>query len=199
LRKAGVTHPDRLFVLEPLPLTLSHDDATYAIVEPARQVGVLWEADAAETIIRATSGHPAHLQLFADVAWGLAAGPDRITADEARAAAAEGTDLIERRTLTPRWNRLPDRQMEFLAALSLHGGQATAHALSSTLHRAVQELSWIREELLREGDIHSPSRGHLAMTVPSFGPFILERYEAARALATMQLLSLDEMRQAISS
>ena len=47
LRKAGVTHPDRLFVLEPIPLTLDYDDARYAVVEPARRAGVVWAPDAA--------------------------------------------------------------------------------------------------------------------------------------------------------
>lgn len=40
LRAAGVTHPDRLFLLEQLSVTLPTADATYAIVEPARRAGV---------------------------------------------------------------------------------------------------------------------------------------------------------------
>lgn len=47
LRTAGVTHPDRLFVLEDLPVALAEIDATFAVVEAARRAGVAWHPDAA--------------------------------------------------------------------------------------------------------------------------------------------------------
>ena len=46
LRTAGVTHPDRLFLVEHLSVTLAERDAVYAVVEPARRVGVLWQPEA---------------------------------------------------------------------------------------------------------------------------------------------------------
>lgn len=66
LRLAGVTHPDRLFVLEPLPLTLDVEDARFAIVEPAREARVVSEPEAVDRLTQITNGYPAHLQLFAD-------------------------------------------------------------------------------------------------------------------------------------
>jgi hypothetical protein len=46
LNAAGVTHPDRLFEVVDVPLTLPPNDARYALVEPARAEHVAWEVAA---------------------------------------------------------------------------------------------------------------------------------------------------------
>lgn len=195
LRAAGATHPDRLFLVEHLSVTLAEQDALYAIVEPAHRVGVAWEREAAARVVRASNGHPAHLQQFAHTVWTTARGPHVITVEDvARALPLVERDL-DRRTLGPRWERMTDRQMEYLAALSLHGGHATTRALAATLGRTAQELSWIRQDLVEEGDVYSPRRGHLALTVPVFAPFVLAHYEDAREDAGVQLSSLASLRE----
>lgn len=193
LRKAGVTHPDRLFVLEPIPLTLEHDDARYAVVEPARQAGVAWTPEAAAAVVEATNGYPAHLQLFAHAIWTAAPGPNQITLADVEAALPHVAGMLERRTLGPRWDRITDRQMEFLAALALHGGRASTATIAKTLNRSQQELSWLREELIGEGDVYAPKRGQLAMAVPLFNRYVLSHYERTRPEAATELLSLQQM------
>jgi len=194
LRKAGVTHPDRLFDLRTIPLTLDPADARFAIVEPARLVGVTWDAEAASLIAEVSNGYPAHLQVFAHATWTAARGPGEITLGDARAAIPEAASEIERRSLGPRWDRMADRQMELLAALALHGGRTSSAALARTLGRSQKELSWIREALIEEGDVYAPKRGELAMAVPLFGRYVLEHYERARQDSTTALLSLDQLR-----
>lgn len=193
LRAAGVTHPDRLFVVEQIPLTLPHEDARYAVVEPARQAGVVWEPEAAEQIVAVSNGYPAHLQLFADAAWRAAPGPTQVTAADVAAAIPLAARQLERRTLGPRWDRISDRQMELMAALALLGGQATTAQISRALGREQREISWIREELLAEGDVYAPKRGHLSMTVPLSRDYVLSRYETLRADAETRLLTMEEM------
>jgi hypothetical protein len=193
LRKAGVTHPDRLFVLESIPLTLEHEDARYAVVEPARQAGVVWTPEAADAVVAVSNGYPAHLQLFAHAIWRAAAGPDQITLADVETALPQVAAQLERRTLGPRWDRISDRQMEFLAALALHGGRASTAAIATTLGRTQQELSWLREELIEEGDIYAPKRGQLAMAVPLFNRYVLSHYERTRPEAATALHSLEEM------
>lgn len=46
-RAAGVTHPDRLFLIEELAPTLEPTEALDAIIEPARQTRVALDSDAA--------------------------------------------------------------------------------------------------------------------------------------------------------
>lgn len=99
LTEAGVTHADRLFLHERVPVTLSRDDAQLAILEPARQAGVMWEPQAAETVVEASSGYLAHLQLFAHNAWQAAAGPLTITLEDARQGLTRTMVELEQRTL----------------------------------------------------------------------------------------------------
>ena len=193
LRAAGVTHPDRIFVVEQIPLALAHEDARYAIIEPARQTGVLWEPEAAERIVTVSTGHPAHLQLFADAARRAAPGPRQVTVADVEAAVPGAALQIERRTLGPRWERISDCQMEFMAALALLGGQASTAHISQALGRDQREISWIREELIAEGDVYAPRRGQLSMTVPLSRDYVLSRYEALRADTETRLLTMDEM------
>ena len=101
LRKAGVTHPDRLFILQDIPLTLDAADARYAVIEPAREAGVAWEPEAADRLVDLSNGYPAHLQLFADAAWAAAPGPNTITLDDVRSSLPTVGAQLERRTLGP--------------------------------------------------------------------------------------------------
>jgi hypothetical protein len=146
LIKAGVTHPDRLFDLRPIPLTLSPEDARYAIVEPVRMQGVVWDADGASGVVQVSNGYPAHLQLFADETWKTAPGPNQILAVDVEEAIPRATAAIERRSLGPRWERMSERQMELITALALHGGTASTAALAQTLGRARTDLSWVRDD-----------------------------------------------------
>ena len=195
LRSAGVTHPDRLFLLEPLPVALDRADAIFAVIEPARRCGVLWHPDAAEAVAQVSNGYPAHLQSFAHAVWTAAPGPDLVTVADANAAIPAAAAEIERRTLGPRWDRMSDRQMEYLAALAVNGGSASSGQLAATLGRTNQELSWLRQELIREGDIHVPHRGQVALAVPLFVPYILARYDADRVDAEVSVLTLAQMRR----
>lgn len=194
LRKARVTHPDRLFLLEELPVALGRDDALFAIIEPARRLGVRWEPQAAAEVADSSNGYPAHLQMFAHETWSAAAGPNLITLADARIGLAQAHADLARRTLGPRWRSMPERQMEYVAALAVNGGSSTTSIVARTLGRTVQELSKVRDASIRDGDVYSVRRGHIALAVPVFGSFALVEYEHARQAATLDLISLDQMR-----
>ena len=194
LREAGVTHPDRLFLIEELAPVLPPTEARYAVIEPARRAGVSWSTEAADRIVVLTNGYPAHLQLFADEAWRAAPGPSSISVDDVDAGARRAGDRLVRQSLGPRLNELPPRQLEYLTAIALHGGSVTTRVVAETLGRQQRELSWIRDELLRAGDVYAPSRGRVVMSVPAFAPFLLSHYNDARDASDTPLLPLAAMR-----
>ncbi|HOA57111.1 MAG TPA: AAA family ATPase [Dermatophilaceae bacterium] len=193
LRQAGVTHPDRLFQLEDIPLALSPEDTRYAITEPAREHGVTWDPGALDQLARLTNGYPAHVQLFADAAWSAATGPDRITLHDVDASLPDVTAMLTRRTLGPRWDRITDRQMEFAAAVALLGGDVPIATVATALGKKQGEISWIRDDLIKEGDLYSPRRGYIALTVPLFADFILARYSQDQQGRATALLTLEQM------
>lgn len=194
LHQAGVTHPDRLFEIEDIPLALSPDDTRYAIVEPARAHGVTWDPDALDQLVRLTNGYPAHVQLFADAAWSAAPGPGRITRADVEASLPDVSATLARHTLGPRWDRITDRQMEFLGAVALLGGEAPIAGVAACLGKKLAEVSWIRDDLIKQGDVYSPRRGRIALTIPLFADYILARYEQDRQGRTVHLLTLEQMR-----
>ena len=191
---AGVTHPDRLFKFREVPLVLSGEDARFAIVEAARQHHVAWEPEAAEMIVEISQGYPAHVQVFADETWMAARGPRVITVGDAQAGIRAGADTLERESLGPRFDGLAQREREFLTALVVNDGAATTATLAITLGRPQQSLSQVRDTLLTKGDVYSPRRGELALTVPVFARYLRANYEAARRRGSgPELLPLEEM------
>ena len=80
-----------------------------------------------------------------------------------------------------------------MTAIALKGGRSATGALATTLARTPQDLSWLRDELIRDGDVYSPNRGYVALAVPMFAWFLLANYEAARELSDAELLALEDM------
>jgi hypothetical protein len=200
LTDAGVTHPDRLFDVRPIPLTLERADALYAIVEPARDADVSWDPDAAALIVEATNGYPAHLQLFADHAWRAADDSRVITLLAGETATRAASRELEERTLSPRLDRLTDRQLELLTAIALNAGRASRSDITATLGRSSPDsFSRTRSELLAAGDIYAPRHGEIALTVPLLGSYLIAAYETVRGRTRTRLLSLEEMQHNVAA
>jgi len=164
---------------------------------------VVWSEVGVERLIAATHGYPAHVQLFADAAWKLAAGPREVTAHDVERGIAEAEQQVEARTLEPRWRSVTDRHAELLAALAVTTRQtdrayATSAEISDVLGRPVNEWSAARMQLIYASDIYAPARGCLAFTVPSYAPYVLREYEARRAEARLELTALSVMSQRLS-
>jgi hypothetical protein len=116
-----------------------------------------------------------------------------ITLADARAGEASAENRLSRQSLSPRLSDLSGRKLEYLTAIAVNGGRAATGALAATLGRTPQDLSWLRDELIRDGDVYGPTRGYVALSVPVFGRFLLANYEAARELSDTQLLPIEEM------
>ena len=184
LTRAGVTHPDRLFAEERIPVTLQPDDAAIAIAEPATRQGVSWHPEALDIVVAASNGYPAHLQLMADATWRQAIGPHEITAVDATVGTRTAAEHIATRSLAPRLAERSDRATEYLAAIAVLGGEASVRQLETVLARPQTQFTRTRDLLIEEGDLYAPSRGVVRMAVPLMTPFILSQYEHARSLSS---------------
>lgn len=195
LIEAGVTHPDRLLDHQPIPVRLSAVDASKAIALPANKRGVYWHADALRAVVKVSNGYPAHVQIFAHAVWRQAPGPTAITMADAKEGIDHAGREISRRTLDPRWDLMTDRGKEYMAALSLNGGLASVKAMEATLGRPQREFTYVRDRLIEDGDIYSPQRGVVQVSMPLIAPYVIAKYESAREIATTKLLSLDTLRR----
>lgn len=91
-----------------------------------------------------------------------AAGPQLITFADARAGLAQEHSDLARCAPCPRLHAMPERQMEYVAALAFIGGSTTTGIVARTLGRRTQELSQVRDPLINEGDLYGVHRDHLA-------------------------------------
>lgn len=176
LKAAGVTHPDRLFRVETLPVSLSPTDAKLALVAPAQQRGVHWEPAALDRALAFTHGYPAHLQLLAAEVWKQAPGPEQLTLADVEAAIPVVADRLETTTLEPRWDELSDREREYLAAVDLCGPEARTADVAEVLGRTQKQLSVVRAALIREGDLVAVRHGRIRFASPLFAQYVRAKY-----------------------
>ena len=194
LTEAGVTHPDRLFVETRIPLQLEEADARLALLEPARLAGGGWEPAAVDAVLEASNRYPAHLQYFAQAVWRHAPGPV-VDVASATAAIPPAAEQLTMRTLEPRWDALSEREAELVTAIAANGGRATAQELAVILGREQRSWSRVRQNLIETGDIHSPRRGVLEITMPALARYALHEYPDLQGRSSERLVPLADMRQ----
>lgn len=204
LRKAGVTHPERLYTETRVDTRLSEEAARAAIRVPAQAQGVTWQASAIDGVVELANRYPAHLQMFADEAWAQAVGPDQITEQDLRLAAPVVLDRLEQQAYGPRWDEMPDREREYLVAVSVAAsehGYATSEQVEAALERPAKASSEPRDALIQAGDLYSPRRGHIALTTPLLGKFAQNSYDHTDTSGRLKtgLRSIDQMRDGVQT
>lgn len=189
-----ITHPERLFNFEELPIHLDEAAVATALLEPAREAGATWTAEAVTAMYELTKGYPAHLQVCAAATWEQAVGPT-VTPADVQAALPAAAAEIERQFLAPRWNRLSDRQQEYLTALAVCGGTATARQMSMVLERRGGDLSVFRAALIERGEIYAPRSGVVTLTMPLMADYAPTVYPDARDASELHdaLLPLERL------
>jgi hypothetical protein len=197
---ARVTHPDRLLREQPIPLRLEPDAARLALVKPATDLEVSWHPAAVSDLLTACNCYPAHLQLFADSTWAsLPEGTTTITPEHVSVGVRVGVAELEQRTLAPRFNHLSDRQLEFLTAIAYQSGEAPIQHVARALGRQPSDLSRLRDRAITEGDVYSPRRGVVALTLPTLGSYLLRHYDEACERSQVPLATPDTMAERLGA
>lgn len=172
---AAVTFSER-FAYRPL-LPLLPADEEFALVVPARELGVEWDRDALEVAVAIARGYPYVVQLIGDAAWSVSGRPDagaRITA----AAVETGRGLMEadmEALFRARWAGAPEGERRFMSAMAeLGDGPVRRSAIAERLGERSERLSVPRARLIDKGFIQPGDRGELEFTIPGFAQFVRE-------------------------
>lgn len=166
------SYAERLFSFPDIG-ALSETDASIALEEPARAVGVSFDFDALKEIFRLTKGYPYFLQEWGYQAWNFAK-TSPITLQTVKEATATVIPRLDRNFFRVRFDRLTPSEKNFLRAMAKLG--PTAHRLgdiADILHLKATSLSPVRAKLIKKGMIYSPAYGDLAFTVPLFDEFMI--------------------------
>ena len=164
------SYAERLFDFHTIN-SLNREDATAAVVTPARSEGVAWRDEAMEQMLSRTYGYPYFLQEFARQAWNLAPAPNEITAADVTNAIGAALTALDAGFFSVRADRTTDAERECLVALAASGdgpyrlgnvgGRPDADPVASLVER---------------GLCYSPRTGEIDFTVPLFADFIRRRF-----------------------
>jgi hypothetical protein len=177
------SYAERLFVF-PVIANLPEEHATAALVEPARQHGVVYDAEAVAAALAWTEGYPFYIQQLGKHAWNLADGSPIKRADiDAAIPAAQAA--LDTSTYEVRVQRTTEQERRYMRAMAeLGAGPYKAGAVAAKLGRRTPEVSVVRQRLVDKGLIYATEDfGHVDFTVPRFGEFML-RYMPFRAPRT---------------
>lgn len=151
---------------------LQTQDARAALVEPAEKLGVAFEEDALNEIIRITEGYPYFIQEWGSVVWDLSQGPT-IMRDDVRRVETEATQRLDDSFFRVRLNRVTDAEQRYMRAMSeLGSGNYKSSDIAKILGRNTNSFGPVRDGLIRKGMIYSSKHGTLDFTVPLFDQFM---------------------------
>jgi hypothetical protein len=176
------SYAERLFRF-PVIASLSPADATAALVEPARQLGVDYEPEAVELALAWTEGYPFYIQQLGKHAWNLAQGAS-ITAADVEAAIPAAQATLDTSIYEVRIQRATHEERRYMRAMAeLGSGPYKSGAVAAKLGRKTSEVSMVRQRLLDKGLVYATEDyGYVDFTVPRFGEFMARHmpYRAPR-------------------
>jgi hypothetical protein len=165
------SYAERLFDF-PMIGPLSNEDAATALVNPAREEGVEFDADALSKIISATQGYPYFLQEWGKHCW-AAADSSPITAEDVETASTTAIAALDESFFRVRFDRLTPSEKKYLRGMAELGqGPHRSGDIAHELGRDVQSVAPIRSKLIAKGMVWSPSHGDTDFTVPLFDEFM---------------------------
>lgn len=152
---------------------LSEADASMALRDPARNVGVEFDDDALQEVFRLTHGYPYFIQEWGYQSWNMAAASP-ITLEIVRNATAEVTRRLDKNFFRVRYDRLTPGEKNFLRAMAHLGpGSHRTGDIAAALKMTVKGMGPVRSKLIKKGMIYSPAHGDMAFTVPLFDEFMI--------------------------
>ena len=165
------SYAERLFTIPEIG-PLDTEAATLAIEAPAERLGVSYERDALDQIIRRTHSYPYFLQEWGKRCWDCAeASP--ITSAEVETATLEAIAELDASFFRVRFDRLTPSEKQYLRAMAeLNGGPHRSGEVARVLGKPVRAVAPTRAKLIRKGMVYSPAHGDTAFTVPLFDQYL---------------------------
>jgi hypothetical protein len=151
---------------------LPNPEATFALVKPAENENVQYEAAAISEILQQTQGYPYFLQEWGKHSWNLASGAS-ITLEDARQASPQAIAELDAGFFRVRFDRLTPSEKQYMRAMAALGpGPHRSGDIAQKLGRKVTTVAPIRNNLIAKGMAYSPAHGDIAFTVPMFDGFL---------------------------
>ncbi len=151
---------------------LSAEEAKKALVAPAKELGVEYEAAALKEILAQTGAYPYFLQEWGKHSW-YCAQQSPITREDVIAATGLAISELDASFFRVRFDRLTPGEKKYLRAMAeLGAGPHRSGDIAHILNKEVQTVAPTRATLISKGMIYSPSHGDNSFTVPLFDGYL---------------------------
>jgi len=166
------TYAERMFTFPQIG-SLPTELALEALVTPARDEGVIWDAAALDLVLAVTQCFPYFLQEFGKAAWDVADRSGHISADDVERSIPVAVAQLDDGFFRVRVGRTNDSERAYLRAMAELGpGPVRSGAVAQLLGTSTQALGPTRDNLLRRAICYSPRRGEIDFTVPMFDDYM---------------------------
>ncbi|MCB0978397.1 MAG: ATP-binding protein [Acidimicrobiales bacterium] len=167
----AATYAERLFTVGHLG-PLAPDDVVDAVMEPAKEIGVDWAAEATEEIIDRSDGFPFFVQMWAYHTWN-AAQDDPISKADVQRASPQVQLALDAAFFTSRIARIPESEIAYVQALaSLGPGPHRSGEVATAAGRTSSGVSALRDRLINEGVVYAPRYGWVEFAIPHFDDYV---------------------------
>ncbi|MFH1874439.1 MAG: ATP-binding protein [Pseudomonadota bacterium] len=165
------SYAERLFeYIEIGPLTKAA--AKKALETPASKLGVNYEKEALDIILKHTQAYPYFLQEWGKHCWNCTKHSP-ITQLDVSSATELAISELDAGFFRVRFDRLTPSEKRYLRAMAELGiGPHRSGDIANLLQREVQAVAPIRASLIHKGMIYSPSHGDNSFTVPLFDCYL---------------------------
>lgn len=167
------SYTERMFLYVTID-ALDETAAAQALVEPATTHGVEYDEQAVRAVFAETRGYPYFIQEWGSMLWDCTEQPP-IRAEHVQQSKAQVEAKLDDSFYRVRFDRLTEQEKRYMHAMAKLGDHSSykTRDIATQLNKTPQQISGLRDSLIRKGMIHAPHYGEVAFTVPLFGSYLL--------------------------
>jgi hypothetical protein len=170
------SYSERLFQFPRIGELDPESDARDALVLPAQELGVEFEASAVDHVVEYTQGYPYFLQEYGKFLWDEASDSP-ITWSEAIQILPLVEAKLDESFFRVRADRTTELELKYLFAMAELGPDPhRASEVARKIHRTTEQAGPIRSRLIDKGLLFTPGFGYAAFTVPQFDRYMLRKH-----------------------
>ena len=166
------SYAERLFSIRPVN-ALDADDTRLAFEQPAAELGVTFESDALDELVRLSGGYPFFIQSYGKHVWDVA-DDSPIAPDDVDLSAPRAYRELVDSFFRPRYDRATPAERRYMHTMAeLGDGAVSSTDVAARLgHDQPSRVSPQRDGLITKGLIYAPDRGVLMFTVPHMADYL---------------------------
>ncbi len=165
------SYAERLFKFDTIG-ALTPEATHRAIQDAVKAKGVAFEDEAIDEIYNMTQGYPYFVQEWASDAWNVAE-KSPITLADVNQASRIALRRLDEGFFRVRYDRLSPKEKKYLHAMATLGtGVKRSGDIAAVYGTPMTAVSGLRDSLIRDGVIYSPSFGLADFTVPLYDGFL---------------------------